>query len=39
MKYYLMILFSGVDLGKAYNIPQHLRTERFFAAVVLKVRS
>ncbi|XP_076109926.1 ATP-dependent RNA helicase DDX1-like [Mytilus galloprovincialis] len=27
---------NGVDLGKAYNIPQHLRTERFFAAVVLK---
>ncbi|CAC5357532.1 DDX1 [Mytilus coruscus] len=27
---------NGVDLGKAYTIPQHLRTERFFAAVVLK---
>lgn len=27
---------NGVDLGTAYSIPQHLRTEKFFAAVVLK---
>lgn len=27
---------NGIDLGKAYDIPGHLRKERFFAAVVLK---
>ncbi|KAJ8302960.1 hypothetical protein KUTeg_019356 [Tegillarca granosa] len=27
---------NGIDLGKGFDIPQHLRTERFFAAVVLK---
>lgn len=28
---------NGIDLGKAYDIPGHLRNEKFFAAVVLKV--
>ena len=28
---------NGIDLGKAYDIPGHLRKEHFFAAVVLKV--
>lgn len=27
---------NGIDLGKGFDIHQHLRTERFFAAVVLK---
>ncbi|KAL3860216.1 hypothetical protein ACJMK2_010372 [Sinanodonta woodiana] len=27
---------NGVDLGKAYDIPGHLRAEKFFAALVLK---
>lgn len=30
---------NGIDLGKAYDIPGHMRKERFFAAVVLKVSS
>jgi hypothetical protein len=32
-------LFSGVDLGKAYTIPQQMRTEKLYAAVVLKVNN
>ena len=31
-------LLSGVDFGKAYDIPGHMRSEWFYAAVVLKVR-
>lgn len=27
---------NGIDLGKAYDIPGHLRSEPFYAAVVLK---
>lgn len=27
---------NGVDFGKAYDIPGHMRSERFYAAVVLK---
>ncbi|KAK3772972.1 hypothetical protein RRG08_036306 [Elysia crispata] len=27
---------NGIDLGKAYDIPGHLRNEPFYAAVVLK---
>ncbi|XP_021364421.1 ATP-dependent RNA helicase DDX1-like [Mizuhopecten yessoensis] len=27
---------NGVDLGKAYDIPPHLRSEKFYAAVTLK---
>jgi hypothetical protein len=30
-------IFSGVDLGKAYDILPHLKNEKFFAAVTLKV--
>ena len=28
---------TGIDLGKAYDIPPHLKSEPFYAAVVLKV--
>lgn len=31
------VLLTGVDLGKAYDIPPNLKTEPFYAAVVLKV--
>ncbi|XP_052816444.1 ATP-dependent RNA helicase DDX1-like [Mya arenaria] len=27
---------NGIDFGKAYDIPDHMRNEKFFAAVVLK---
>ncbi|WAR11389.1 DDX1-like protein, partial [Mya arenaria] len=27
---------NGIDFGKAYDIPGHMRNEKFFAAVVLK---
>lgn len=28
---------TGIDLGKAYDIPPNLKSEQFYAAVVLKV--
>lgn len=29
--------FAGVDLGKAYDIQPHLKNDRFYAALTLKV--
>ena len=28
---------AGIDLGKAYDVPPNLKSEQFYAAVVLKV--
>lgn len=38
MKLWEVICVSpGVDFGKAYDIQAHLKNERFYAAVTLKV--
>ena len=31
-------MFAGVDLGKAYDIPNQLKNSVFFPAICLKVR-